>query len=260
MIAVFFLAGALAAWILARGRARQPTTPLGRVSALLLGVGIATAITLALTTAWDHHVQMLAYPGALLLVFMVAALNAGVRLRPLRWAAQAAGVAGVLLLLGVNHAPNAGWSLSRWTDPAHSRTAAALEAVRAARLAAATDVSYAHLGQNDEEGHAAFIGSGWTLACARFHQYPFTPDAVRSFSWSPPRCPIAPVRLKPGIASSSPATRSSGATTAASLSCVTPEVPSPFGNGANHLRRDSGPWFHRGRCRRQRMQRHALSS
>ena len=175
VIAVFFLAGALAAWILARGRARKPTNPLGRVSALLLGVGIATAITLALTTAWDHHVQMLAYPGALLVVFMVAALNAGVRLRPLRWAAQAAGVAGVLLLLGVNHAPNAGWSLSRWTDPAHSRTAAALEAVRAARLAAATDVSYAHLGQNDEEGHAVFIGSGWTLACARFHQYPFTP-------------------------------------------------------------------------------------
>src|SRR5439155_9844836 len=134
VIAVFLLAGGLAAWILARGRARKPTNPLGRVSALLLGVGIATAITLALTTAWDHHVQMLAYPGALLLVFMVAALNAGVRLRPLRWAAQAAGVAGVLLLLGVNHAPNAGWSLSRWTDPAHSRTAAALEAVRAARL------------------------------------------------------------------------------------------------------------------------------
>ncbi|MDP9294000.1 MAG: hypothetical protein M3O90_06190, partial [Actinomycetota bacterium] len=175
VIAVFFLAGALAAWILARGRASGRTTPLDHVSALLLGVGIATAVTLALTTAWDHHVQMLAYPGALLVVFMVAALDVSVRLRQLRWAAQAAGVAGVLLLLGVNDAPYAGWSLSRWTDPAHSRTAAALEAVRAARLPRAADVSYTHLGQNDEEAHAVFIGSGWTLACARFHQYPFTP-------------------------------------------------------------------------------------
>ena len=128
VIAMFFLAGALAVGILVRGRGRQRTTPLGRVSALLLGVGLATAVTLALTTAWDHHVQMLAYPGALLVVFIVAALNEGVRLHPLRWTAQAAAVAGALLLLGVYHAPNAGWSLSRWTDPAHSRTAAAPKA------------------------------------------------------------------------------------------------------------------------------------
>jgi hypothetical protein len=175
VIAVFVLAGAVAVWIFVRGRGRQRTTPLGLASLLLLGVGLATAGTLALTTAWDHHVQMLAYPGALLVVFIVAALNEGVRLRPLRWSAQAAAVAGALLLLGVDHAPNAGWSLSRWTDPADSRTAAALKSVRAAQLPGAIDVSYTHLGQNDEEGHAVFIGGGWTLACARFHQYPFTP-------------------------------------------------------------------------------------
>lgn len=175
VIAVFLLAGVLAALILARGGAGERRTPLGQVSALLLGVGIATSVTLALTTAWDHHVQMLAYPGTLLVVFTVAALEAGVRVRPLRWAAQAAGLAGVLLLLGVNDAPNADWSLSRWTDPAHSRTAAALEAVRTAQLPGVADVSYTHLGQNDEEGHAVFIGSGWTLACAHFHQYPFSP-------------------------------------------------------------------------------------
>jgi hypothetical protein len=173
VIAVFLLLGTVAASMAARARATM--APLRLVSALLLGVGTATAATLALTTAWDHHVQMLAYPGTLLVVFTVTALNVGVRRRPLRWAAQAVAVVSLLLLLGVEHSPEAGWSLSRWTGPAHSRTAAALDVVRGTRLPAATEISYVHLGQNDEEGHAAFIGNGWRLACARFTQYPWTP-------------------------------------------------------------------------------------
>ena len=150
------------------------------IAVLLLAVGGATGVTLALTTVWNHHVQMLAYPGLLLVLFVVAGLDAVVRPILVRRGAQVvAGVAAVLLLGGARPAAADG-PVSTWFHAAHSRTAAALEEVRTERFRAAANVSYAHLGQNDEEGHAAFIGGGWTLACARFHQYPWTPEATLS--------------------------------------------------------------------------------
>jgi len=175
VIAVFLLAAAAAVWtLLRRPGGRAPA--LEAVAALLVGVGGATALTLALTAAWDHHVQMLAYPGALLAALAAAAVERAGRVPAApRLLVQAAAVAAVSLLLGAGNPPEGRWPLSRWTEAAHSRTAAALAAVRSGRLAGGRDVSYAHLGQNDEEGHAAFLDGGWTLACARFHQYPWTP-------------------------------------------------------------------------------------
>jgi hypothetical protein len=146
------------------------------VAAVFVLVGAATGVTLATTAAWDHHAQMLAYPGALLAA--VAALAAErVRAKVPRLALQAAVTAAAVLLLGGSKPGVAGGPVSTWFHGVRSGTAEALEQARS-RLPAESEVSYAHLGQNDEEGHAAFLGGGWTLACARFHQYPWTPASA----------------------------------------------------------------------------------
>ena len=180
VIGVFLAVAAVAVWAVIRRRRPGGSGPLGVVAALFLVVGGATAVTLALTTAWNHHVQMLAYPGVLLVLFVVAALGAAARSSPLRLGAQLAAAVGAVVLLGAASPAAAGGSESAWVHGAHSQTAAALEVVRAKRFPAAATVSYAHLGQNDEEAHAAFLGGGWALACARFHQYPWTPGATLS--------------------------------------------------------------------------------
>lgn len=177
VIAVFIAAGAAAVWAVVR-RGRFSGTAIGATAALFLSVAAATAITLASTTAWNHHVQMLAYPSGLLAVFAVVGLDSVVRARWVARACQIAAVAATVFLLGGMQPTGSLSSVSRWFDAPHSRTATALEKVRSERLAGDPNVSYAHLGQNDEEAHAAFIGSGWTLACARFHAYPWTPAAT----------------------------------------------------------------------------------
>lgn len=58
--------------------------------------------------------------------------------------------------------------LSRWWWEPYSYTAEALESLGA--------VSYAHLGANDEDGHAAFLDESFELACPMFRQYVFIPD------------------------------------------------------------------------------------
>jgi len=169
LIVVFALA-CIAAVPLLR-RARHATT-----AALFLAVTAATAVTLALTAAWNHHVQMAAYPGALLAVLLASSLG---RLRPaLRVACQTGVAAALVWALG--GAGGHGWSVSPWSASVTSKTAVALDRTRAARLPDTHVVSYAHLGQNDEEGHAAFLDGDWKLACARFHQYPWSsPDSFR---------------------------------------------------------------------------------
>ena len=162
LIVVFALACVLAAWLLVRSRST--------LAALFVAVTLATAVTLAATAAWNHHVQMVAYPGVLLAVFLTAGLR---RLRlPLRLVGRAAVAAALVWALG--GASGHGWSISAWTDTVTSKTAVALERARASTLPRVASVSYAHLGQNDEEGHAAFLHGDWKLACARFHQYPWS--------------------------------------------------------------------------------------
>jgi hypothetical protein len=177
VIAAFVLVAAVAVWVVVR-TTRSSRTPLGATAALFLAVAGASAITLASTAAWNHHVQMLAYPGALLGVFAVAELDSVVRMRWLSRTCQAGAVAATVLLLGGVQPVASLSTISTWFDDAHSRTANALLQVRSERLSSVANVSYAHLGQNDEEADAAFIGHGWTLSCARFHQYPWTPAAT----------------------------------------------------------------------------------
>jgi hypothetical protein len=179
LTAVFLAAGIVAAWVAVRGRARL-RAPLSVIAVLFLGVSAATAVTAALTVAWNNHVQMVSYPAALLVVFAVAALDEIIGPRVVRGAVQLASAAGAIVLLGAASFTGPGGPISMWFRQTHSRTAAALELVRMERLPRASNVSYAHLGQNDEEAHAAFIGDGWTLSCARFHQYPWTSPSTLS--------------------------------------------------------------------------------
>lgn len=162
LIVVFALACLLAAWISLRSRST--------VATIFLFTTVATAVTLAATAAWNHHVQMAAYPGALLAVFLTARLR---RLRPVLRVVGRAVVAGALVW-ALGGTGGHGWSVSTWWDRVTSKTAVALDAARASTLSAAPAVTYAHLGQNDEEGHAAFLHGNWKLACARFHQYPWS--------------------------------------------------------------------------------------
>jgi hypothetical protein len=165
LIVVFALACLLAGWMAVRSRSA--------VAMVFLLTTVAAAVTLAATAAWNHHVQMAAYPGALLAAFLVSRLR---RLRPALRVAARAGVAGALVW-ALGGAGGHGWSVSTWFDRVTSKTAVALAQARASTLPAARTVTYAHLGQNDEEGHAAFLHGDWKLACARFHQYPWSSRA-----------------------------------------------------------------------------------
>jgi hypothetical protein len=164
LLVVFALACVLAAWVWFRSRSA--------VATVFLLTTIATAVTLAATAAWNHHVQMAAYPGVLLAVFLVGRLR---RLRPIARFVARAGVAGGLVW-ALGGAGGHGWSPPSWFDSVTSKTAVALDEARST-LPTATQVTYAHLGQNDEEGHAAFLHGDWKLACARFHQYPWSSRA-----------------------------------------------------------------------------------
>ncbi len=169
LIAVFALACLAAAVVVARGRRERP------LAALVLVVAVATGLTLALTAAWSHHVQMAAYPGALLAVAAVAALERARTPLVARLGLQAAALAALVWLIGGAAIPKS--VASSWFHTPASKTARALDAVRAQRLPRARVVTYARLGQNDEEAHAAFLHGDWQLACARFHQYPFSSPA-----------------------------------------------------------------------------------
>lgn len=71
----FLLVGLLATWTLlvrrADGRSAHDPAALPTLAALFLSAAGATAVTLALTAVWDHHLQMLAYPGLMLIAFLV---------------------------------------------------------------------------------------------------------------------------------------------------------------------------------------------
>jgi hypothetical protein len=185
VVAVFLLAGALAVRTLRRRRAAPdaatPAAATRFLAAAFLCATALTALTLALTAAWSPHDQMLAFPELLLIAFVVAWL---VSSRP-GLAAGAGGIAvlcavaalGLVLLGGTAAAPYArAGGVSYWFDSGHSETAEELEQAAAGRFPAAREVTYAHLGQNDEEAVAAFLDGRFALACPAIAQYVFTPQ------------------------------------------------------------------------------------
>jgi hypothetical protein len=161
---------AYAVWSLARSR-DDATAP---IAALFLAVAGATGITLAATAVWDHHAQLVAYPGALLTVLAASALERRVVAPRMRIAGVGAAVVVVVAVFGGFSAPPGIEAGSSWRSPGRSDTARALKRARTAVAGTAGNIGYAVLGSNHEQGHAAFLDGSWQLVCPRFHQYPFS--------------------------------------------------------------------------------------
>ena len=141
-----------------------------RVSAVAVTSLAAAIVTLALTALFVVHVQMLAYPaalGAATLVFAGRSLW-----RPLGAAAAAAFVL-FALWSSLKHEDLSKLTIRTWTTAPLSTPGLALEDTRARSFPNADRVTYAVLGRNTEDGHAAFVDSAMDLRCRYFHQYPF---------------------------------------------------------------------------------------
>ena len=138
-------------------------------SATLIALTLAL-LTLALAGVWNHHAQILYVPAALVAISLaprlVTALN------------QSQAVFAVLLvvcfslLLGGVTSLEAytGNPFHKWADKISALGSVSPETRRL--LAQGASGSYARLGKNDDEGHAAGLQS-WSLVCPKFHQYPF---------------------------------------------------------------------------------------
>lgn len=144
------------------------------LAALFLVSLVATAMTLAATAVWDHHLQMLAFPSFLLVGFAASTIELRLRSRASRLALLVPVVASVLWVAGGLSRPHGLDQGQPWQAQARSFAALALEKARARRFPARSVVSYGVLGSNHEQAHAAFLRGRWRLACPRFHQYPFS--------------------------------------------------------------------------------------
>ena len=119
--------------------------------------------------------QMVAYPSVLLIAFLGASLQFT---RPgLARGLGGVAVAGLVVvsLGGISKLHQAEGPISAWVSSTRSATADALDQV-AIGLPQRGTVTYAHLGQNDEEAVVEFQSEGLDLACPDLSQYTFSPD------------------------------------------------------------------------------------
>src|SRR5918999_4888545 len=132
-----------------------------------------TVLTLALTAYWDHHLQMLAYPAALIAATLVS-VAAG-----MFGSRAAVAVAAVTITFALwsslkNEDP---LQVSRaWTSTPISAGADALEKARARYYPSSETVPYMVFGGNSENGHAAFLDEEFELTCRWFHLAPISLD------------------------------------------------------------------------------------
>jgi len=177
-IVVFLLAGLLAIWALGQGRADNgrsrgyPAT--FTLAALFLSATVTTAVTLAFTGAWDHHLQMVAYPGVGLFAFLVAMIRELPDGVPKAVAACATVGLAVGALAGTDSKRAGDASISAWLETGRSRTASLLERAAADRLPRLNEITFAHLGSNDEDAVAAFLDGEFELVCPMLAQYYFS--------------------------------------------------------------------------------------
>jgi hypothetical protein len=149
---------------------RRGTTPeralVGVATATLLG----SAVVLALTAYWEHHLQLLAYPGTLVAVTLIS-----VAAFACRRAGGVLAVAFVSFAFWTSLSEGGGLGLSSaWGTAPVSGGAVALERARKRFDPVSRDVTYMVLGTNHERAHAAFIGDEFDLVCRWFQLYPFS--------------------------------------------------------------------------------------
>jgi 4-amino-4-deoxy-L-arabinose transferase-like glycosyltransferase len=168
--ALLVLAGfAVAAALIAVKGSRQQRLLAGAGATVL----VATLFTLAMTAYWSHHLQMLAFPAALIAATFVSVAS--------REVGQRAGiaVAAVCVLFALWSSVKHESSIDlapQWREAPHSGGAVALERARQRFHPTSNRVSYIVFGGNSENGHAAFIGEEFELVCRWFHLYPESLD------------------------------------------------------------------------------------
>jgi hypothetical protein len=176
--AAFFLVSLLAIWTLRQGRARRKENRGYReiltLAALFLSATATTAVTLALTGVWDHHLQMVAYPGLMLFAFLVVWISELPDGLPKVAAACATAGLAAGAIAGTHNQRAGDWSISPWLETGRSKTAGLLERAAADRFPRFDEITYAHLGSNDEDAMAAFLDREFVLACPMIAQYYFS--------------------------------------------------------------------------------------
>jgi hypothetical protein len=170
---------AIVGGVLLRSRRRSsgataPESELGWLAALSLALCL---IVLCLTGLWDQHALILHLPALLSAALAAPLFGAAIaRARvPLRATALVVCMGLVLLLAGLPTPIEALRDWRRLPEVWAMNVGVAPEAQRLLTLG--QHGSYARLGQNDDQGHAAGVPS-WKLTCPRFHQYPFQPSSV----------------------------------------------------------------------------------
>jgi hypothetical protein len=177
------LAALLIPMLRRRGRTALPE-PVRGLAGLMLATGAAAAVTLALTGLWDHSLELLALPATFGSCLLIWWLESSLR-RPARLVAAtlltvtACAVAFGGISTNSPGSPEAGSAISQWWNTPRSVSAEALD--RAAAGSTAT-ITYARLGQNADDGHAAFVEENLELVCPVFHQYPFSANLDEALS------------------------------------------------------------------------------
>ena len=168
---VALVVGLLVASVEARARFLR-----SRLLALSLVAWLSTLLVLAGTALWDHHLALLAFP----LLCTAALALACARTAARRWSSSVKTLTVCVVaggcLVAVSWTRHPIENLRRWDDAPTANVSASLERSAGAAQVRRRQVSYAHLGGNDEQGAGAFLDGSFRLACARFHQYPFTPE------------------------------------------------------------------------------------
>ena len=166
-LAILVLGVFAAAAVLAARRGGISQRALSAVAAATL---LASLATIGLTAYWEHHLQLLAYPAACIVAALVSVADHELGRR----AGAVAAAMFVAFALWTSVKNDGGLEVSSaWTSTPISAGAIALERARLRFDPNAGRVTYAVLGSNSENGHAAFIGEEFDLACRWFQLYPF---------------------------------------------------------------------------------------
>ena len=166
-LAILVLAVFAAAAVFAARRGGTSQRALAGVAAATL---LASLATIGLTAYWEHHLQLLAYPAACIAAALISVADHELGRRA--GAVAAAVFVGFALWTTAKH--DGGLEVSSaWTSTPISAGAIALERARLRFDPNVGRVTYAVLGSNSENGHAAFIGEEFDLACRWFQLYPF---------------------------------------------------------------------------------------
>ena len=142
----------------------------------LVGLAAATLvsslISIGLTAYYSHHLQLLAFPLALMVAAIIAAAST--------WLGARVGLAAAVgcVALATWAAVQSDWppGVSQWSREPVSAGAHALEQARVRHFPGRDVVEYVVFGSNGEDGHAAFIDDSFDLACRWFHLYRVSTD------------------------------------------------------------------------------------